>query len=264
MSLRYINKKRKTALTNINDLVNNPNNCLLIHYSCESFYNITNGRTPRITSIAVRYFSTAQGKSFTIHRTAEIKNIPFNKIQEHYDEIEREMLKDFFQFVGNHKSYNWVHWNMRDFNYGFEAIENRYRVLGGRPKVIDDQNKFDLARILIDIYGTRYAGHPRLENLIDKNGISKRDFLQGKDEAEAFDNKDYVKLHLSTLKKVDVIHSILIKLGEGKLKTNSKWYEPFGLSAQGVYEGIKDHWIYALINLIVGALLGVIATKLFF
>ena len=54
----------------------------------------------------------------------------------------------------------YMHWNMRDINYGFPAIEHRYRVLGGNPVIIDDDKKLDLARLLIDIYGVGYAGHP--------------------------------------------------------------------------------------------------------
>ena len=89
---------------------------------------------------------------------------------------------------------------MRDLNYGFEAIENRYRVLEGRPESIEDDKKYDLARLLIDIYGNGYVGHPRLEKLIEKNKISTRDFMDGQLEAAAFANKEYVKLHMSTLK----------------------------------------------------------------
>ncbi|MED3832375.1 hypothetical protein [Peribacillus frigoritolerans] len=168
------------------------------------------------------------------------------------------MLKEFFQFVKKHKSYNWIHWNMRDLNYGFEAIENRYRVLEGRPELIEDDKKYDLARLLIDIYGNGYVGHPRLEKLIEKNKISTRDFIDGQSEAKAFTNKEYVKLHMSTQKKVDVFHSILDKVASGILKTNAKWYEPYGLSPQGVYEAIKDHWLYVVITLMLGAILGAI------
>lgn len=71
------------------------------------------------------------------------------------------MLKEFFTLAKSHKAFNWIHWNMRDIYLGFEAIENRYTILGGKPTTIEDSNKFDLARILVDIYGLNYAGHPR-------------------------------------------------------------------------------------------------------
>jgi hypothetical protein len=258
LKLNHKINKRKKALESINELVSNASHLLLIHYSCESFYNVESGYTPRVTSIAVRYYNTAQTKSFAIHKMAEIRKIPFEDIEKNYDELEREMLKEFFQFVKKHKSYNWIHWNMRDFNYGFEAIENRYKVLGGRPETIEDNTKYDLARLLIDIYGVGYIGHPRLEKLIEKNNISNRDFLDGQSEATAFTNKEYAKLHMSTLKKVDVFHSLLDKVASGSLRTNAKWHEPYGLSPQGVYESIKDHWLYAVVMLLLGAVLGAV------
>lgn len=146
-------KKRKRALDLFTDLYTNSANVLLIHYSCESFYNIPNGQTPRITSIAVMYFKTGQTKSFSIHKIAERRNIQFENIESEYDSLERDMLSEFYDFVKTHKNYKWIHWNMRDINFGFEAIENRYIVLGGSPELIPDENKIDMARLLIDIYG---------------------------------------------------------------------------------------------------------------
>ena len=69
----------------------------------------------------------------------------------------------------------------------------------------NDENKFDLARLLINIYGSDYIEHSRLEKLVERNCITNTDFLAGKEEASAFDNKEYIKLHQSTLRKVDVI-----------------------------------------------------------
>jgi hypothetical protein len=67
-------------------------NCWVIHYSCESFYDRPEGRSPRITSIAVRKLDTAQTLSFSIHRLAERRKIPFSDIEGHYDNLERAML----------------------------------------------------------------------------------------------------------------------------------------------------------------------------
>ncbi len=56
-------------------------------------------------------------------------------------------------------------------NYGFEAIEHRYKVLGGNPTEIPEQNRIDLNRLLIDIYGVGYIGHPSInkDNRIEQN-----------------------------------------------------------------------------------------------
>ncbi|GBR36572.1 hypothetical protein AA101099_0405 [Neoasaia chiangmaiensis NBRC 101099] len=48
--------------------------------------------------------------------------------------------------------------------------------------LVDDAKKFDLSRILIDIYGVAYIGHSRLEKLIEKNEIQSRDMMTGGEE----------------------------------------------------------------------------------
>lgn len=254
-------KKRNKAIETIIELVKNPSHVLVIHYSCESFYDIKDGRTPRVTSIAVRYLKTGQTKSFSIHKIAEIQKIRINNIEEHYDALEFSMLSEFFDFLKEHKSYIWIHWNMRDINYGFAAIENRFAVLGGVPESINDENKIDLARLLVNIYGLKYIGHPRLEKLVERNRITKKDFLAGAEEGIAFENKEYVKLHQSTLRKVDIINAILERVAEGSLKTNAKITDIYGLNPQGLFELAKENWLISLIFSVLGLLLGALISK---
>lgn len=252
---RRINTHR-LAKEKINSFYDNNSHCLIVHYSCESFYDIKDGKTPRITSIAARYLNTAQTKSFSIHKVAELKKIPLAEVDKCYDQLEKEMLKDFFAFVKEHKDYKWIHWNMRDINYGFEALQYRATVLGTKPFHIKDENKFDLARLLIDKYGKEYSNHPRLPSILQMNKISSKHWLNGDEEAKAFENKEYVRLHQSTLAKVDVIENILKLTAEERLKTKSKWRHIYGISPQGVFELVKDHWIYSLTLFIISVILG--------
>ncbi|MEW9677910.1 hypothetical protein ABRT01_17430 [Lentibacillus sp. L22] len=122
---------------------------------------------------------------------------------------------------------------MRDINFGFEAINHRYSVLGGTPSIIHDNNKYDLARKMVDIYGTYSKEHPRFEKLIEKNNITKKDFLSGATEAEAFENKEFVKLHQSTLRKVDILHIIVERIIEDNLETDATLREIYGLLHKG-------------------------------
>lgn len=250
------NEKRKNAERCFEKIYNEKQHSLIIHYSCESFYDIKDGKTPRITSIAIRFLENAQTTSFSIHKEAELKKISISDICENYDSLEKKMLDGYFKFVKDYKNYNWIHWNMRDINYGFEAIEYRYKVLGGNPTFIDNNKKFDIARLLVDKYGLNYIGHPRLEKLIEKNGITKRDYLTGKDEALCFDNKEFVKLHQSTLRKVDIINSVFEKAIEGTLKTNSTWKDIYGMSVQGVFDFINSKWYFNLISYLITLILG--------
>lgn len=246
-------KRRKHAIEILEQICEQKANYLIIHYSCESFYH-TEGRTPRVTSIAVRYFDTAQTKSFSIHKVAEFRKVPFEEIHEQYDDLEKIMLDEFFSFVEAHKRYLWIHLNMRDINFGFEAINHRYLVLGGKPVDIDDKAKIDLGRLLIDLFGTQYIEHPRIENLCKKNHITMINFLTGKEEAIAFNNHEYVKLHQSTLRKVDNMQSIILRAHEHELKTNSNLIKQYGLSPQSVFYLIQENWILALIVFFIGAI----------
>ena len=227
---------------------------LMIHYSCESFYDRKEASSPRITSIAVRHLDSAQAHSFSIHLVAECKGVPFEKIEDSYDELERQMLEEFFRFVGQGKKHTWLHWNMRDANYGFPAIEHRSQVLGGRPETIPDDFKVDLARVLRDIFGPNYAPHGdsgRLMSLAKINDLTIRDALSGAKEAEAFQQKDYVALHQSTLRKVDILANLATRAFEGTLKTNAGWWEINGGTPRAIVEYLKDHpWVWMSVGLV--------------
>ncbi|GCD76943.1 hypothetical protein JCM31826_04250 [Thermaurantimonas aggregans] len=207
-TLRRIRTHRKAKQT-INSLYDNDSYCLIIHFSCENFYNTKDVKTPRVTSIAVRYLNSAQTKSFSIHKVAELNQIPIHEINQNYDQLEKEMLNEFYEFVEEHKHYKWIHWNMRNINYGFEALEQRAKIFGVKTFDIKVENKFDLARLLIDKYGENYSSHPRLNSIMQMNKISPKHWLNGDEEATAFENMEYVKLHQSTLAKVDVLENIL-------------------------------------------------------
>ena len=122
----------------------------------------------------------------------------------------------------------YLHWNMRDANFGFAAIEHRYRVLGGDPVIVDDDKKIDIARLLIDIYGVGYTGHPRLGTFIAQNSIKPLDLLTGKQEVAAFESRNYVGLHQSTLQKVDIIVNIGERAYSRQLKSSTSWWEMHG------------------------------------
>jgi len=222
----------------------------VIHYSCESFYDRPDGRSPRITSIAVRKLASGQTTSFSIHQVAERQGVPFGRIDEAYDALERSMLDEFFQLVGAHRDMRYLHWNMRDINFGFAAIEHRYRVLGGEPFVIDDRNKFDLARLLIDIYGNDYVTHRRLQRLLEKNGIRRRDFLTGAEEAAAFEHREFVRLHQSTLRKVAVLADLAGRAYDRCLRTNTTWWGMHGGQIRSFVAWAVEH---RLVTFLAGA-----------
>jgi len=245
-------EKRNKALRKLDEISGSEEHVLIIHYSCESFYDRPEGQTPRVTSIAVRNYSSGQTASFSIHKVAELKGVAFDDIDSQYDSLEKEMLKEFFSFMSQHKAYTWVHWNMRDINYGFPALEHRFRILKGKPEILDDIRKFDLSRALVAVYGNKYMGHPRLIKLMEANHITALSLLDGPGEAAAFENKEFVKLHQSTLRKVDVLANILGRVIDGSIKTNATWRDKHGVHPIIILEYISKHWVFVLITGIVG------------
>lgn len=223
MPAPYPDKQRSARKTLVR-LFTNPLAARVIHYSCESFDNRATGQSPRVTSIAVRRLDSGQTKSFSIHAIAEERQIPLLEIDAHYNALEKEMLERFYDYVGQSVDASYLHWNMRDANYGFSALQHRLRVLKGKPKDIPEAQRFDLARMLQDMYGNEYIANPKLQKLAEKNNITMLGFLPGAEEAERFTHKDYVALHQSTLRKVDIMSDIAERAYRKTLKTDSNWW----------------------------------------
>ncbi len=252
-------KERAEGLEQLKDILKDKNRALIIHYSCESFIT-THGRTPRVTSICMRYLGTAQTKSFSIHLQAQFEKKDFNNLtDDDYDFLEKKMLDEFYEFAKKYKDFKWIHWNMRDSNYGFDAIANRYRILGGTVFDIDEDRRYDFPRVLGKIYTFGYEKNKpdgRLLNLANRNNITTIDALKGVDESAAYDNKEYLKLHKSTLRKVDIIDSIIDRADKNKLKVCAKKKDIYGLTIPGLIEIVKNNWLLILIWTVIFYILG--------
>jgi len=193
---------------------------LFVHYSCQSLGDGNEGLSPRITSIAVLHFESASMHSFSIHLVAEAKGVGRDEIPSRYNELEGEMLQQFYTFVLGHQECPWLHWNMSNINYGFEAIAHRYRVLNhGDAPTIQDSKRFNLSVLVSSVYGQHYVDDPKMLKLMECNGGRHRDFMTGAEEAAAFENKQYVGLHKSTMCKVYFFKSTYSLLQARKLKT---------------------------------------------
>lgn len=236
---------RKQSISRINKLFEHPQNVNVIHYSCENFDNTPQGNSPRITSIAVRNLLHEQATSFSIHKTAEKEGIENRDIDQNYNKLEKQMLDEFYEFVKSCNEFDWIHWNMRDEKYGFPAIDRRYEVLGGNPIKISDSRKHSLSGIFIDIYGEGYIDHERLTKLYQLNTRSeKRTFLTGVEEADAFEKRDFLSLHNSTLKKVDVIAGFAKAEYTGELKTTASLIGRYGTNIQAYFDLILESCLY--------------------
>jgi len=254
-------QRRKKAREQLTTIFDRADQVLIIHYSCESFYDRPDGASPRITSIAIRNLDSGQTTSFSIHQMAERQNVPKDAIDQQYDVLERIMLADFYEYVRLHGSHTWLHWNMRDINYGFQALAHRYRVLSGQPIEVHDSKLIDLSRLLYTLYGSEYIGHPRLQKLLERNRMIHKDMLSGAEEAAAFDRKEYVKLHQSTLRKVDTFETIAERAQHGFLKTNATWQQTLRDYPEALGELLQQHWLATTIGFI-SAVAGIVTILL--
>lgn len=241
-------RQRAAVKARLEKMSSNSEYVYVVHYSSESFRSSDTGQSPRVTSIAVRNFSSGQTASFSIHKFAELANIPLNDVGSQYDQLEKRMLEEFYQHVRGRKDADWVHWNMRDINYGFAALEHRLAILGGTPESIEEQRKFDLSRALVTLYGRCYCEHPRIKSLMNLNSMTTMDFLTGKEEAEAFKEG----LHQSTLRKVNTFCIFLESAIDGKLKTQARWHERHDLYDLAGW--VKDHPLWILVGVVAAAI----------
>jgi hypothetical protein len=193
----------------------------IIHYSSQSLFDAETGaHSPRITSIVVRHFVTGQTVSFSMHTTAEYLDISPNDVEARYDEVERELLTQFYNFARDRREKFWVHWNMRNVTFGFEHLEHRYRVLTRQqPPSIPIEVRINLNDVLKSRYGNDYALDPKMLSLMELNGGKVQGFLSGKEEAEAFKRKDFIRMNASTIAKIGFFSFVITSALNGKLKT---------------------------------------------
>jgi hypothetical protein len=169
------------------------------------------------------------------------------------------MLKDFFEYIKQDRQLIYLHWNMRDSQYGFHALSNRFSVLtGAKPEYeIPVTNQLNIARLLEDYYGLNYVDDPKMKNIINHNPEIKPKFiLDGLEEANAFDERRYNDLHRSTLSKVRLFNNILNLVSDKKLKVSTTRLKAFGISPQVLFEMVRDTWWWGILSFLLGVLLG--------
>lgn len=219
-------------------------NAFAIHYACESF----DQTHPRVFAIAARNLGTAATESFSIDKTAASLGVDLaTATPSAIDRVERKMLDGFFAFVGRHQGHHWLHWNMRDAKFGFDAIEDRHRALKGKPAHIPAAQRFDLSSRLFDLYGDRHAPKAsRLQFIAAKNAITLTDFLDGPELGAAVSKRDHARVLRSTLRKADILYEIADKAERAKLKTNAKTLDPYG-GWGGALHYLRDHPLYLVV-----------------
>jgi hypothetical protein len=237
-----------------------PERFYVIHYSSQSLFDAeamdgASALSPRITSVVVGHFESGQTVSFATHTVAEYLGVPWDEIEARYDEIERELLTQFYDWARDRREKHWVHWNMRNVTFGFEHLEHRYRVLTKKePPSIPVEVRINLNDALKDRYGSDYSPDPRMPSLMDLNGPRVQGFLSGKEESEAFKAKDFIRMNASTISKVGFFRYVVSAALKGKLKTSGRSFLNF---VDRMLESRKSRGVAAVAT-IIGLLTGLV------
>jgi hypothetical protein len=243
--------RQRLARQRLRDLFGQPSSVYAVHYACES---ITGAGSARIASIVARNLGDGATYAFSIHQEAELALTPPEHYARELDRLEFALLQKFFRFLSENQRARFVHWKMRDASYGFEAIELRYRRLGGaKPLPIHDSQKLNLAAHLKDIYGEGYAEPANIVGLARLNAFTMEGLIAGPDEPIAFQRHEYHALLRSTTRKVALIGDIARASADGRLKTTKGWWQMNGGRLREAAEGARDNPMKSVGALIMGA-----------
>ena len=216
--------RQREARRRIATLFAHPETVWILHYACQSFDLGQRLQSPRVTALVARNLGTGHTETFSLHAEAELKGLSPVGVLARMNALERAMLDKVFRFMALNRFNRFVHWKMRNATYGFAAIEHRYAVLGGMPLSIPEQQRFDLAWLLEEVYGSDYVEEPHFESLAKLNNLPLAGFLTGEREADAFQRSAYLDVQRSTTAKVGLFFDILHRTHDRTLRTRASWW----------------------------------------
>lgn len=224
-----MNAKKDKAVEQLRSLIENPGEALVIHYSRQNLNDNERGMaTPRISAILVKSLDGVTTSCFAIHHEAEKAKIILENIEDFYDFLELRLLVGFNAFVKANPGKKWIHWDMNDVHFGFEAIEHRYRVLAddlGEDFVpVPYHDRINLNESIKAIYGDNYENDPQLDNLMKTNNKEKLvpGFLTLSEEARVFKQLDFPSILESLRAKVNFMLKVIQKASSDSLKVGKR------------------------------------------
>jgi len=252
-------RDRIIAAKNLKKLVEDPSQVFCVHYSQSQTYDDDYGNiSPIITAIVIKSMDEKTDKQFAIHFEADKAGIPKDQIQDSYRELEMRMLKSYNDFVKRHNQCLWVHWDMKNIHFGFEAIKHRYEKIFENLSdysEIASSNKQNVRLALEGMYGEKFASGPdKMKSLIALNngGINEPNYLSQELESSEFESKNFKGVIDSVDCKVEFLKKAVKKLVDRKLSVQTKnWYAIFiDMITHPIFTFIG--WLATIIGLIVG------------
>jgi hypothetical protein len=252
-------KRRQQAIENLKKVVEDPSKVLFIHYTQSRTYDDDyGGISPIITSIVVKSMDDQVCKHFALQFEADKAGIPKDEIQDSYRELEYRILKAFNDFVRRNTMCIWIHWDMKDINFGFEAIKHRFeKIFEGLDDYceIPSNQKRNLRQVLEGMYGERFADGPdHFKDILICNSSNIEDpgYLTRDAESKEFESKNFDSVIKSVDVKVDFLRRATKKLLDRELKVLNK-------NNYAIFVDIVNHpfitfigWLATIVGLGVG------------
>ena len=183
----------------------NDDNCWIIHYACNGLYNSILP-APNIICIIISNISCENKRKFYIGDYLKEYSIK---------EAEIIILKKFADFIDKNNNKYFIHWNMDSLAYGFSAINARCKELDIKINDTLNENKIDLSKIVENIANKKVS----LKQALMFNDIPFDDFLDGKEELQAYNNGNYDSILNSVHDKIIGISLLIEALNDRKFKT---------------------------------------------
>lgn len=263
---------RKEANEVLRDYVKKKSEYNFIHFARQNCFDDVFEKGPRIIAIAVMDAEDEQIKIFSLKKSLEGVNGSFFDLDDDKkDKIEKNMLDAFFEYVKKNEKKKWLHWNMKNYNFGFATLEERYRTLGGNPKCFEEEKLINISVLLKKKYGTNFAKDcvwngkmaGKMCGVFKLNKISDSKILNGEEEVREYIQGSILSIEQSVLAKIKAFKIVVEKATDDELKTGGNVIKDvYGLSLSGVAQYIQDNAILALLFTIVGGVVATIICKL--
>lgn len=193
-------------INNILDLKKlNDTNTWIIHYACNGLYDGLSP-VPNISCLIISNLSCKFKRKFYVKDYLGEYSLK---------ESEKLLLKKFADFINENTDKYFVHWNMDSLSFGFNAINARCRELGIEIKNIPNENKIDLSKIVEKLANKKLS----LKQALMFNNILFDDFLNGKEELEAYNKGNYNAVLESVHDKVIGIQMLIEVINENSFKS---------------------------------------------
>lgn len=237
----------------IKNLIQDPSNVFIVNYSQANVYNSDISEfTPMITSILILSLDKKICEEFSVYKEADkMKEIDKNTINDIYTDLEHVILGNFNNFLKHNKNHIWMHWNMNNSKFGFEAIKHRFmKMVEGTNEKFEEipfNNKIDLNSLIEQAYGINYSlESDKLISIAKFNRFNYQDkILTLEQEAKEFNNKNFNAVIDSLEQKAYVMMQIIETIQLDKLKVPQR-----GLYAECYH--LVTHPAFGLVGFFVG------------